>query len=156
MTDTLTLTNARLLEAAEGYRNLLWRREIDANGQPALLPRTFPSAISRQRAAFQYAALKPALESYDEGLAPVRERRKTLAGLSETEQVRELGEMQRDLDALNAAPVEVPRPTKMLVEADLPRERKGEDANGLCTTQLAPEFFALADPDAAPEGRDTE
>jgi hypothetical protein len=123
----LTLTNKRLLDIEKGFT--------------LLLPKTFPNATARQRATFQYSTLQPMLTAYRDGLKPLAER--DVPTLSP----KERDALQREFDEYMNAEVEVPPPTKQLVDADLPKDKDG-DANGVITALLAPEFFTLVDPDS--------
>jgi hypothetical protein len=134
MSDTLTISNARLLEINAGMQDLL--------------SRPFPSPTSRQRASFQFSTLKPALEAYSEGLKPLQEREAALNAMEDSDERTELRkQFGADVAAYLTAEVEIPKPRKMLVEADLPRGEKGSDANAKAILALAPEFFTLSDPD---------
>jgi hypothetical protein len=135
MTDTLTISNARLLELNAGFQDLL--------------SRPFPTSTARQRASFQFSTLKPAIEAYGEGLKPLQERETAIQALPDGPEKTEARKaFAQEVAAYLDAEVEVPKPRKMLVEADLPKGEKGSDANAKAILALAPEFFTLTDPDA--------
>ncbi len=136
--DTLTITNARLLELAQGFADLM--------------SRPFPSATARQRASFQYSTLKPAITAYEDGVKQLAEREQAIKAMPEGEERETLwAAFMVDFKAYLTAEVEVPKPRKMLVEADLPRGEKGSDANAKACLALAPEFWTITDPDYSPD-----
>ena len=150
MTDTFTVTNRRLLDIRDGLNDLMFEL-VGVNpqtGQPLYKARTFPSATSRQRVTFQYDSLAPAIKSYEDGLKPLAERESEIRAMEEgAEQLAALADLMKDLEAYRLAEVEVPKPRRMLVEADFPKGAKGSDANAGAVLKLHPEFFALTDPD---------
>jgi len=135
MSSTIPITNARLLEISAGFADLL--------GRP------FPTAISRQRAAFQYASIQPALDGYREGLKDLQARELDIKGKDDDASNAERRAVVAEFTDYLAQMVDVPAPRKRLVESDLPRASSDTgDANARATLQLSPEFFLLADPDA--------
>lgn len=146
---TITVTNRRLQEIAAGF-GLLLARHLDA--------------VSRQRAVYQYTAIvKPAADAMQAGLMAIQQRELEVAAISdEAELVAATLALRAESSAFWRQTVELPLPTRILRESDLPKPLKGKmragaetvdgtdniTDNARITALLAPEFFALVDIDA--------
>ena len=152
MPKMLELTNKRVLEINQGFT--------------LLAGRALPSRITAQRVAIYWKRIKEAAESYDEAMKPLRRRELEALKLDENnlERDREMASIEAEVDAMNAAIVEVLKPRVRLIDSDLPISVKTKDGTGAMNVSgnaaiqglLSPEFFDLKDPDADMPDEDDE
>lgn len=126
----------------------------------ALSQRSLAAVVNDNRVAYWFSVFKPLAEARDAAITKTNQQLEAVLDADEATQLEVTQRVRKELDELDAATFEVPTPTKKLTEADMPKRWKGGEPNVAGVSRikvlLAPEFYDLANPDAAetpePEG----